>query len=1094
MTPERAHMEAHVLALFKHATAGNWVSLRAFFEGRADLPPFKITPIRLNGDLDILIDQAYQNAELAARSHEKVVFCPPIATFTNSKHAREQDLAEGLALSVECDAHAWAAAKKLEELLGPATVGVESGGEWTDPETGESESKLHVHYRLKTPARSKHELEKLKLARKLAAKIVGGDPSNVPLVHPIRWPGSLHRKGDPKLCRIVALNPDAEIDLDTALEILRAHATNSGGIDAPPEPIFTPLEGKNADQPDPPPEKFSQMAPAFAHLDPTDELGEDIPKLPPLPFAPIKAECGWLRHVHETGGADQREPLWKLALNCCTFLADSESLIHELSNKHKGYDSDATKAKYAHARQDQQTKDLGWPLCKTIHDHGSTHCEACPHLAKGKSPLNLALPAIRSGQGNDQEIEARKGNGQGAPGGAAGQQGAGGPAGGGGGGDDDDGGGPGDAPNIGGASDTSILYHQPEVIEAIANDHEIVCVKDEKTADRLGAIGIPATCATHDPAKSPTRKWTAEHSEQLRDAAIVVIPDHDDAGYTHARATCKYSLGVCRRVRLLMLHDHWPDCPKGGNVSDYLDASHTREQLDALIARAPDYTSQEAGQGGQDGGDGQGDGSGTEGADAADGAGSGQAEDPLEARIPAETWATLKDPRGGWREFFNVMLVLKANGLTLEHIIALFNRFPDGLAAQYRGRLEYKVKTDWTKIKIDDPQPLQEGGSLDEWDAGDDPGVIPPRQWLLGNQFCRGFISSIVAAGGAGKSALRMLQFISLAIGRSLCGQHVFKRCRVLLISLEDDRNELQRRIQAVLDYYGIDRKELKGWLFCASPKLAKLAEIKDRTRTIGPLERQIREAIARRNPDIIGLDPFIKTHSLEENDSGDMDFVCDLLARMAIEFNIAVDSPHHQHKGQVTPGDADSGRGSSGIKDAGRLVYTLTPMSEAEAKIFNIDPNDRFSYVRLDSAKVNLTVRSGKAEWFHIIGQPIGNRTDEYPNGDTIQVPEPWMPASPWAGTSSVDLNALLNNIDRGLVDENGKPTGQRYSNAPNATDRAVWPVVQKHYPDKTEGQCREIIHAWLDTKLLYPENYDDPVERKPRKGLKVDDSKRPT
>src|SRR5262245_43721721 len=38
--------------------------------------------------------------------------------------------------------------------------------------------------------------------------------------------------------------------------------------------------------------------------------------------------------------------------------------------------------------------------------------------------------------------------------------------------------------------------------------------------------------------------------------------------------------------------------------------------------------------------------------------------------------------------------------------------------------------------------------SLGEWDAGDDPGVIPPRQWLLGNQFCRGFISSIVAALG----------------------------------------------------------------------------------------------------------------------------------------------------------------------------------------------------------------------------------------------------------------------------------------------------------------------------------------------------------
>src|SRR5262245_31722363 len=35
-------------------------------------------------------------------------------------------------------------------------------------------------------------------------------------------------------------------------------------------------------------------------------------------------------------------------------------------------------------------------------------------------------------------------------------------------------------------------------------------------------------------------------------------------------------------------------------------------------------------------------------------------------------------------------------------------------------------------------QPSEPVGSLDVVDAGDDPGVIPPREWLLGNQFCRG--------------------------------------------------------------------------------------------------------------------------------------------------------------------------------------------------------------------------------------------------------------------------------------------------------------------------------------------------------------------
>jgi hypothetical protein len=403
--------------------------------------------------------------------------------------------------------------------------------------------------------------------------------------------------------------------------------------------------------------------------------------------------------------------------------------------------------------------------------------------------------------------------------------------------------------------------------------------------------------------------------------------------------------------------------------------------------------------------------------------------------------------------------------------------------------IRFAVEEDKRRANESDHAP----GGLDEWNAGDDPGFLPPREWLLANQFCHGFISSIVAAGGTGKTALRLLQFISLAIGRELCGQHVFRRSRVLLISLEDDRDELQRRITAVLKHYGIDRRELDGWLFCAAPKLSKIAMMKGQTRVIGPLEHQIRDAIERRRPDLISLDPFIKTHGLEENDSGDMDFVCDLLARMAVEFNIAVDSPHHVHKGTVTPGDADSGRGSSGIKDAARLVYTLVPMSAEEARTFNIDPLQRRSYVRLDSAKVNIAPNADKALWFRLVPVLIDNATAEYPNGDTIQVVEPWSPPSTWAGITNEMITTILFQIERGLVDTDELPSGERYSNAPNAGERAVWKVVQSVVTNKTEGQCRQIISSWIESGLLYAKDYEDPKQYKKRKGLYVDNTKRP-
>jgi RecA-family ATPase len=156
--------------------------------------------------------------------------------------------------------------------------------------------------------------------------------------------------------------------------------------------------------------------------------------------------------------------------------------------------------------------------------------------------------------------------------------------------------------------------------------------------------------------------------------------------------------------------------------------------------------------------------------------------------------------------------------------------------------------------------------SLGEWDAGDRTGPIPPRGWLLGNHFCRKAVSALIAPGGTGKTAVRMVQYLALATGRKLTEQHIFRRCRVLIVSLEDDDDELRRRIAAACIHHGIERSELKGWLFCAAPKGLKLVELTgNKSRKIGALDKALRDAIDRKKPDLIALDPFVKTHGLDD-------------------------------------------------------------------------------------------------------------------------------------------------------------------------------------------------------------------------------------
>jgi hypothetical protein len=386
---------------------------------------------------------------------------------------------------------------------------------------------------------------------------------------------------------------------------------------------------------------------------------------------------------------------------------------------------------------------------------------------------------------------------------------------------------------------------------------------------------------------------------------------------------------------------------------------------------------------------------------------------------------------------------------------------------------------------------------LGEWDAGDDVDPPPPRGWLLGNTFCRTFLSSVIGAGGSGKTALRYAQALSLATGRKLTDEHVFQRCRVLIVSLEDDANELRRRIRAARLHYKIPLSEVRGWLFLAAPgaKAGKLMTTDERRRAvIGKLGANLEATIIARKIDLVMLDPFVKSHSVEENLNSAIDGVAQMLTDLATKHNIAVDAPHHVRKGQMEAGDAEAGRGASALIAAARLVYTVLPMSTEEAQAFGIKPEDRRDHIRVDSGKVNITKASRSAKWFHLVSVPLGNATALYPAGDEVQTVEPWSPPDAWTGTTSIGLNAILNDIERGMTDEDGNPTGRRYSNAPRASDRAVWPVVQKHYPEKTEGQCRTIIHKWLETKLLYPEDYDDPVDRKPRKGLRVDNAKRPS
>src|SRR5262249_33158847 len=159
---------------------------------------------------------------------------------------------------------------------------------------------------------------------------------------------------------------------------------------------------------------------------------------------------------------------------------------------------------------------------------------------------------------------------------------------------------------------------------------------------------------------------------------------------------------------------------------------------------------------------------------------------------------------------------------------------------------------------------------LAEWDFGLDNEPIPPRGWLLGNLICRQFLTSIFADGAVGKTALMITTALSLASGQNLIGEHVFVRCPVLVVCFEDGKDELRRRVTAAMKHYGISKAEIEGYFFVAaiSRAEARLAANKNGEMTVGKLGAALRRSVTRCKAAAVFLDPFVKTHSVSENDN----------------------------------------------------------------------------------------------------------------------------------------------------------------------------------------------------------------------------------
>ena len=115
-----------------------------------------------------------------------------------------------------------------------------------------------------------------------------------------------------------------------------------------------------------------------------------------------------------------------------------------------------------------------------------------------------------------------------------------------------------------------VLYHLPELIEAVANEGPVFICEGEKAVEALVKLGVPATCSP-----GGASGWRHEYSQHLAGADVVIIPDNDEPGELHCAIVAKSLTGIAARVRVLRL----PGLPPKGDAHDWVTNGGTVEKL-----------------------------------------------------------------------------------------------------------------------------------------------------------------------------------------------------------------------------------------------------------------------------------------------------------------------------------------------------------------------------------------------------------------------------------------------------------------------------------------------------------------------------------
>lgn len=247
----------------------------------------------------------------------------------------------------------------------------------------------------------------------------------------------------------------------------------------------------------------------------------------------------------------------------------------------------------------------------------------------------------------------------------------------------------------------------------------------------------------------------------------------------------------------------------------------------------------------------------------------------------------------------------------------------------------------------------------------------PPRDWLVQDMLLKRKSAVLAGLSGVAKSQLTAQLAMAVATGAPFAGRATSKG-QVLCLSGEEDREELLRRINAVIRYSGLPQPQIdlirqNLFAFPLVGEDVRFTAGKSGALTETDFAKQVVEAAKEHEaPRLIILDHAGLIHGGDFSAKHDVAMTMRVINHICQETGAAVLPVAHSPKNAInaqTP-DASMIFGSTAFVEQARGGWVMTTMSEDQAKPFGINKAGRTDFVALTGVKANYS-KDGQEFWF---------------------------------------------------------------------------------------------------------------------------------